>query len=337
MSCSLPPRKVAKTLLKSDNTAYWLGCLSNHDIRQVLAVSRDLINSPHLGFDDAFKAYVTASVMDISENKIRRGMIRGRYDIYRADSHKFVHNIFDLNAEIPTSPLLALRILQVTKDAAIHHGETKSAYISKTDLVAYMCGMGFERRVIALWIDALLKRALLFNYDPTCVDEPNATQLEISPSGELHPFWGCGGYDYLFAMAETTPVRDEAAFTEMQLAYRDRPQNQFYGVMAHFLRYLVTEDQLFCRIPNHESYRGQIALFRKIDATARKFECRGWSKTGHKCWSKTGQAYRWGEDFRFWRPAAARSVAPGRGGAPKSDAQWVSRRFPTEPGLASSR
>jgi len=261
-----------EVFLNSDKTGYWLGCLSNHDIRQVLVLSRDVINSPHLGFDEAFKAYVTRSAMEIPEGKIRRAMVRGRYDIYPADSHKFVHNIFDLNAELKTSPLLGLRILQVAKDAAIHHGETKTAYIPKNDLVAYMCGMAFERRAVTLWLDALLKRALLFNYDPTCVEENNATQLEISASGELHLFWGCGGYDYIFAMAETTPVRDEATFKEMELAYRQRAQNQFYGVMGNFLRYLVTEDQLFCRIPDHESYRGQAVLLNKLEATARKFE-----------------------------------------------------------------
>ena len=257
--------------LNSDKTAYWLGCLANHDIRQVLALSRDLINSPHLGFDEALKAYVTASVVNIPEYKIRRAMIRGRYDIYPGDNHKFVHNAFDLNAEIRTSPLLGLRILQVAKDAAIRHGETKSSYIAKTDLVAYVCGMGFERRAVLLWLDALLKRGLLFNYDPTWVDEQHATQLELSPAGELHLFWGCGGYDYLIAMAETTPIRDEDAFAAMQLAYRDYSQSHFHAVIASFLRYLMTEDQVYGRVPDHESYAGQIALLKKMEATASRF------------------------------------------------------------------
>jgi energy-coupling factor transporter ATP-binding protein EcfA2 len=261
--------------LNSDKTAYWIGCLANHDVRQVLLVSRDLINSPHLGFDEAFKAYVTSSVMHIPDWRIRKAMVRGRYDIYPADSHKYVHNVFDLNAEVRTSPLLGLRILQVARDAAIRHGETRTDYIAKSDLLAYMCGMGFERRVVALWLDALLKRALLFNYDPTCVDEQHATQLEISPTGELHLFWGCGGYEYLYAMAETTPVRDEAAFTEMQLAYRDRFRDPFYGVMPAFLRYLVTEDQIYCRTPDHESYTGQVKLLAKIEAAARRLETAG--------------------------------------------------------------
>jgi hypothetical protein len=225
-----------------------------------LLLSRDLINSPHLGFDEAFKAYVTASVVDIPEFKIRRAMIRGRYDIYSPDAHKYVHNVFDLNAEIQTSPLLGLRILQAVKNAAIHHGETKSDYISKTDLFGYVCAMGFERRAVALWLDALLKRALLFNYDPTCVDEQNATQLEISSTGELHLYWGQREYEYLFAVAETTPIRDEPAFTEMRLAYSDGRHVKSRAVVANFLRYLMAEDQVYCRIPHHESYAGQVML-----------------------------------------------------------------------------
>jgi len=261
-----------EVFLNSEKTAYWLGCLSNHDIRQVLLLSRDLINSPHLGFDEAFKAYVTGSAVHIPEFKIRTAMIRGRYDIYSPDAHKYIHNVFDLNTEIRTSPLLGMRILQVVKDAAVRHGETKTNYISKANLFAYVCAMGFERRAVALWLDAMLKRALVFNYDPTCVDEQTATQLEIAPTGELHLFWGRGGYEYLSAIAETTPIRDEQAFREIESAYRNRQYERFHAVIASFLRYLIAEDQIYCRIPDHESYAGQVALMRKMESTAHWFE-----------------------------------------------------------------
>jgi hypothetical protein len=207
-----------EVFLKSDRTSYWIGCLANHDIRRVLEVSRDVINSPHLGFDESFKAYVVGSAIYIAPFKIRKALIRGRYDIFSPDSHKYLHNVFDLNAEIETSPLLGLRILQALKDAVIKHGETRSSYISKVDLVGYLSGMGIERRAIGLWLDALLKRALVLNYDPTCVDEATATRVEISPTGELHLFWGSGDYEYLYAMAETTPIRDEGTFSDMQRA-----------------------------------------------------------------------------------------------------------------------
>lgn len=251
--------------LNSDKTAYWLGCLSNHDVRTVLLLSRDLINSPHLGFNEVFKAFVTGSTMHIAEPKIRRAMIRGRYDIYLADSHKYVHNVFDLNAEMETSPLLGLRILQVVKDAAILHGETKSTYIAKPEVISYICGMGFERRAVTLWIDALLKRALVLNYDPTCVDEQDATQLQISPTGELHLFWAIGGYDYLSAMAETTPIRNQAVFKEMQAGYGK-------AVSTAFLGYLLVEDHRYCRVPAHERYSGQIKLRQKLEEARQRFE-----------------------------------------------------------------
>jgi hypothetical protein len=252
-----------EVFLKSDRTSYWIGCLANHDIRRVLEVSRDVINSPHLGFDESFKAYVVGSAIYIAPFKIRKALIRGRYDIFSPDSHKYLHNVFDLNAEIETSPLLGLRILQALKDAVIKHGETRSSYISKVDLVGYLSGMGIERRAIGLWLDALLKRALVLNYDPTCVDEATATRVEISPTGELHLFWGSGDYEYLYAMAETTPIRDEGTFSEM-LA------NKF--MVVDFLRHLITEDEIFLQVPDHESYRGQLGLLRRLQQTADKFE-----------------------------------------------------------------
>jgi hypothetical protein len=76
----------------------------------------------------------------------------------------------------------------------------------KVDLVGYLLAMGIERRAIGLWFDALLKRALVLNYDPTCVDEATATRIEISPTGELHLFWGSSDYDYLFAMADRAKI-----------------------------------------------------------------------------------------------------------------------------------
>lgn len=197
--------------LNSENTAHWLGQLANHNIRDVLELSRDLVNSPHIGLDEAFKAYVVGSAVHIPDMKTRKALLYGRYDICLADSRKYVHNIYNLNGEIETSPLLGLRILQALRDAIIRHGDTKNRFIAKPELTAYLQGMGLDRRVLSLWLDALLKKALIVNYDPTCVDEEHATQLEISPSGDLHWFWGGGNWDYVFAMAEVTPIYDQRA------------------------------------------------------------------------------------------------------------------------------
>jgi len=259
--------------LNSAKTAHWIGSLTNHDIRSVLDLSRDMINSPHLGFDDALKAYLIQTTIDIPEHRIRHALIRGRYDIFVSSARKYLHNVFDLNSEIETTPLLGLRVLQGLKDAAIKHGDTKTSYISKSDFLQYLANMGVEPRAIKLWLDVMLKKALVFNYDPTCVDEQSATQIELAPAGDLHLYWGKGNFDYLFAMAETTPIREKGAFDEFQNIYRhvaSIEHREVTGkVVARFIEYMIAEDSVFCRVPDHASYEGQIDLLTKLRATAR--------------------------------------------------------------------
>jgi hypothetical protein len=208
-----------------------------------------------------FKAYVLGSAVHIPEYKTWKAMIRGRYDIYVPQNSKFVHNVFELNAELETSPLLGLRILQTLKDAVISEGDTKSRFMLKADWLTYMTAMNLERRAVLLWLDALLKKALVLNYDPTIIDAENATKLEISPSGEQHLYWGRGNYEYLLAMAEATSLADPAAFNALELANRSLGSRRFQDVIDIFTEYLWREDRLFCRVPDHESYKGQHELF----------------------------------------------------------------------------
>lgn len=243
--------------LNTDKTTYVLGQLANHNVRDVLQLSRDVVNSPHIGLDETFKAYVLKSAIHIPEYKTRRALIRGRYDIFIPSSNQYVRNIFALNTELETTPLLGIRMLQTLSDAVVHSGDTQSRYMAKDDLYAYLLAMGIERRAISLWLDALLKTVLVINYDPTCTDESAATQLEISPAGEQHLFWGTGNYDYVEAMAEVTPVLDGAAFTDMETASRGYGAQRSMELRKAFVAYLTGEDKFFCQVPDHESYRGQ--------------------------------------------------------------------------------
>jgi hypothetical protein len=162
-----------------------------------------------------------------------------------------------------------LRILQALKDAALKHGETKGSYLPKGDLMQYLSGMAIEPVAVKLWLDVMLKKGLILNYDPTCVDEQSASQLEISPMGELHLYWGRGNFDYLFALAEVTPLREKGVFDEMSSIYNNNQNFQyreFVGRMvARFINFLFDEDQLFCRVPDHPSYSGQLELMKKLD------------------------------------------------------------------------
>ncbi|MGA8613394.1 MAG: AAA family ATPase [Xanthobacteraceae bacterium] len=254
-------RGLEEVFLSSPNTTYIVGQRANYNIRDVLEILRDVINSPHVGLNETFKAYVLGTAVHIEDFKIRKALIRGRYDIFVQTANRFVHNMFALNAELETSPLLGIRILQALKDAVVRYGATKSPYIAKADLYSYLIAMGFERRAISLWLDALLKSALIVNYDPTCVSDATATRLEVSPSGDQHLFWARGNYDYVEAMAEVTAILDQAAYEVIERSSRGqsgrRNQRQFIRAFADYLR---AEDRLFCAVPDHESYRGQMGL-----------------------------------------------------------------------------
>jgi hypothetical protein len=119
----------------------------------------------------------------------------------------------------------------------------------------------------------MLKKALVLNYDPTCTDEESASQIEVSPTGELHLYWGKGNFDYLFAMAEITPIREKGVFDEMHAIYNSSKSFQYREYVGklttRFIRYMLQEDQLFCHVPDHPSYSGQIDLVKKFEATAR--------------------------------------------------------------------
>ena len=142
----------------------------------------------------------------------------------------------------------------------VRFGETRSRYIAKTDLYAYLGAMGLERRALALWLDSLLKTALVINYDPTCLIEESATQLELSPSGEQHLFWARGNHVYLEAMAEATAILDEAAFMTIETSSRLQAGQRMHQLIRAFGEYLNAEDRRYCIVPEHPSYRGQLEL-----------------------------------------------------------------------------
>jgi hypothetical protein len=69
-------------------------------------------------------------------------------------------------------------------------------------------------------------------------------------------------------MAEVTPILDPESFDEIQKPYEYGPTA--YGhVISRFISYLLDEDSIFCRIPDHVSYEGQFALGRKLAASGR--------------------------------------------------------------------
>ena len=245
-------RSLQRVFLQTPEYARWIGDLANHDVRRTLNLVRAFIGSPHLRVGDLIQAYIAGSAVDVPSWRAVRALVRLHYDIYPVAQHDFVQNIFALNADLPTTPLLGSRLLQLLSDVPVR--EHEGAVIEVSEVVAYFAGMNIEDRAVQLWLDAMLKTGLILNYDPTVQDIGTATHIEISPSGKQHLFWALGNNEYLSAMAEVTPLLSEATFRQL----RDHGKHyEWRERTVTFLDYLLDEDAMYCTAPGHDAYQSQ--------------------------------------------------------------------------------
>jgi hypothetical protein len=239
--------------------------LANHDVRRVLELARDIVASPHLQLEEMLKAHVAKSAIVIASYKVKKAIIDGKYDVYPTGQHKFVQNIFALQLDIPTSPLIGVRLLQVLRDAKFKGGHEERTFLPLEQVYEYCRAMGFERRVVANWVDAMLRTGLCWNYDPTVNDISKATRIEISPSGNVHLMWATNDVDFLHAMLHVTPIRSAEVFDKLSQLIAEPPNLVRKKLVKAFINYLLYEDSIFCHTPDHDAYRGQVMVTKRLD------------------------------------------------------------------------
>src|SRR6266511_2738398 len=259
-------RSLQRIFLQTSNVASWIGNLANHDVRRTLNLARMFVSSPHLRVVDLLKAYVAGTAVDVHHSRAAMALIRGHYDIYPVRQHDFVQNVFALNGDLETTPLLGIRILQLLSDVPVR--EREGALIELEEIIAYFAGMNVESRAIYLWLEAMLKSGLLLNYDPTVQLIMDAHQIEISPAGRQHLYWATGNYEYLSAMADVTPLLSEATFMQISQDLRDR--RGWRQKTTIFIDYLLAEDAMYCLAPNHAAYEIQNRIRASLEGVARR-------------------------------------------------------------------
>lgn len=258
-------RSLQRVFLQTAGISRWIGDLANHDVRRTLTLARTFVTSPNLRVVDLLKAHIAGNAMEVPSWRTAKALIRGHYDIYPSGRHDFVQNVYALNADLDTTPLLGIRILQLLGD--VPERDHEGAVILVDEVVAYCTGMNIENRAVLLWLDAMLKTGLILNYDPTVDSISDATQIEISPSGRQHLYWATGNHEYLSAMADVTPLLTEGTFQEMRDHGHER---QWRSRTAVFLNYLLIEDLAYCQVPAHDAYAGQERLRSELDASAQR-------------------------------------------------------------------
>jgi energy-coupling factor transporter ATP-binding protein EcfA2 len=258
--------------LETGGVAHWLGNLSNYDIRRCLDLARDVMMSPYMQVSELYKAYILKTSLGIPEYIIKKAIILGKYDIYPVGQHTFVQNIYALNTEITTSPLLGLRVLQLLKDVQYKDIQGSQTYMHIDQIYDYFSAMSIEHRVVSFWLDAMLKTGLCLSYDPTIRDIAEAGKIEISPSGIQHLIWGLNDTTYMMSMLHITPLLDQDIFLSLEKLSKAKLKDSWKKLLAIFLDYLLKEDALYCNTPEHEAYDGQEKLLKKFKGTLKVFK-----------------------------------------------------------------
>lgn len=244
--------------LETGNVAWWIGNFANGDIRRCLEIAKDLVTSPHLEVHELVKGYIAYSSVQVPLYKIKRALIRGKYNIYPEGLHSFIRNIYALDEETDTSPLIGVRILQLLRDAKKSDG--LNPFITTEQVTEYFRAMLVEPSVTEAWLGKMLATALCLSYDPTVTEVKRAGGIELSLSGFQHLKWATGDRDYIQSMREVTPLVDMAVFETLRELSHQKHKEMWTDRLVTFVKYLVDEDAKFCRPPDHQAYSSQHRL-----------------------------------------------------------------------------
>lgn len=245
-----------RIFVESRTTSEWLGGLANYDIRRLLEITRDVVSSPHIPLDDILKAHLAGSTFPVKDWRILQAIIKRQYDIFPEGEHSFVQNVFNISEDVPTTPLLALRILQFLRDAEGATEHDKKSFIPIEKIYSHLLALGIEQRNTKLSLNTLLEKGLILDYDPTVTTVDRANRVELSPSGRVHLIWGSTNEEYIKVMRDVTPLRDRSIFHEMSDQIRHSARD-WARPLETFINYLIQEDRRYITIPDHRSFEGQ--------------------------------------------------------------------------------
>lgn len=236
----------------------WIGNLANNDIRRCLEIAKNVVSSPHLEVHELLKAYYGGSDVHVPRYKVKRSLFRGNYDIHPIGVSSFVRNVYTLDDEIETTPLLGLRLLQLFRDA--EKSDTGDPFLSFGHIVDYCRAMMIETNATTSWLSRMLEAGLCLSYDPTVTTVDAAGKMELSPAGYQHLAWGTRERDYAQAMLEVTPIADRSAFDQLA-SLENQPNSEVWQKKIEcFVDYLIAEDAKFCQVPDHDAYLAQKRL-----------------------------------------------------------------------------
>jgi hypothetical protein len=159
--------------------------------------------------------------------------------------------------------LLGVRILQFLHDVRDASAEDGQDFVAIDSVYEHFTSLGIHPTTVSIWLAQLLDKGLVLNYDPSVKELSGSSRIEASPAGEIHLAWATLDLDYIQSMKDITPLREKDVCDTIISSYSDF-KNKWREAVRVFVEYLISEDELYCVIPDHPNFTGQLYVTKRL-------------------------------------------------------------------------
>ena len=262
---------VEDIFINEDYIGRIVGWLANFDIRRSLQIAQRVITSPIIDIADLVKAYAVGERFRPQRINIKKALLFGDYNHFHQPDSSFILNLFEVDSNIVTSPLLRLSILRLLMDVYSDSSDSEKIYISIEDILNYFEPATVSRTVVKDHLKALLNYRLVEPYDPTDIHVYESQRVKITHCGRIHYEFITDDTEgvYMSEMALVTPISSQECISKTrELMRRGKLTAQDWRTITKwFVEYCLVQDRLYISLPKSKSYQSQKTLRESLHLT----------------------------------------------------------------------
>ncbi len=256
---------VEDIFINEDYVGRMVGWLANFDIRRGLQIAQRIITSPIVDISELVKAYAIGQRFRPQRLSIKKALLLGDYNHFYQKDSSFILNLFEVNSNAVTSPLLRLSILRLLIDVYSETLEPEKIYRSVEDILNYFEPTTVNRNTVKENLKTLLDYRLVEPYDPTDTTIYESQRVKITHCGRIHYEFVADDKEgvYMSEMALMTPVVSQEYISKIRdlLMKKERLNGQDWRkITKWFVEYCLDQDTIYTSLPKTLSYDGQRAL-----------------------------------------------------------------------------
>lgn len=259
---------VEDIFINEDYIGRVVGWLANYDIRRSLQVAQRVITSPIIGIAELVKAYAVGQSYRPQRINIKKALLFGDYNHFYQQDSSFILNLFLVNHNTVTTPLLKLSIIRLLMDIYSDNSDSEKIYLTVENILNYFEPATVSRTLVKDHLKTLLDYRLVEPYDPTDTFVYESQKLKVTLCGRIHYEFVADDKEgiYMSEMALMTPVSSQeyVSRTRDLMKQGKLSSEDWRTITKWFVEYCLKQDEIYISLPQSDSYRSQRAMRENI-------------------------------------------------------------------------